>query len=101
MAGLTNSHDLVVPGGYRPRYGGGEQDGFLVAFSSNGKLCYGTYTGSTARALLEGLTFMDSETVLYAVGTVIRPIEKNSPTPNPKEKYGMFVVGLETPKDCH
>jgi hypothetical protein len=101
MAGLTNSHDLVVPGGYRPRYGGGEQDGFLVAFSSNGKLCYGTYTGSTARALLEGVTFADSETVLYAVGTVIRPIGKNSRTPNPKEKYGMFVVGLEMPKDCH
>ncbi|HTP31828.1 MAG TPA: SBBP repeat-containing protein [Candidatus Acidoferrales bacterium] len=101
MAGLTNSRDLIVPGGYRPQYGGGEQDGFLIALSPSGRLCYGTYTGSTARALLEGVAFADSETVLYAVGTVIRPIQKNSPTPNPKERYGMFVVGLETPRDCH
>ena len=100
MAGLTNSHDLMVPGGYHLRYGGGEQDGFLIAVSSNGNLCYGTYTGSTARALLEGVTIADSDTVLYAVGTVIRPIEKKSPAPNAKEKYGMFVVGLETPKNC-
>jgi hypothetical protein len=100
MAGLTNSHDLIVPSGYHPHYGGGEQDGFLIAMSSSGKLCYGSYMGSTARALLEGLSFADSETVLYAVGTVIRPIQENSPRPNPKEKYGMFVVGLQTPRDC-
>jgi hypothetical protein len=101
MAGLTDSHDLIVPGGYRSHYGGGEQDGFLIALSTGGGLCYGTYTGSTARALLEGVTFADSETVVYAVGTVIRPIQKNSPPPNPKERYGMFVLGLETPKNCH
>ena len=100
MAGLTNSHDLLVPGGYHPVYGGGEQDGYLIALSPNGKLCYGTYTGSTGRALLEGLTFADSETFLYAVGTVIRPVEKNSPRPNAKEKFGMFVVGIEIPKVC-
>lgn len=100
MVGLTNSRDLIVPGGYHSRYGGGEQDGFLIELSSSGKLCYGTYAGSTARALLEGVTFADSETVIYAVGTVIRPVEKNSPVPNAKEKYGMFVVGLETPKNC-
>jgi hypothetical protein len=101
MAGLTNSHDLIVPRGYQRRYGGGEQDGFLIGLSSGGNLCYGTYIGSTARALLEGLAFADSETMLYPVGTVIRPIEKNSPPPNAKEKYGMFVVGLEIPKNCH
>ena len=100
MAGLTSSPDLIVPGAYHPRYGGGEQDGFLIALSPRGKLCYGTYIGSTARALLEGVTFADSETVVYAVGTVIRPIEKNSPPPSPQEKYGMFVVGLETPGNC-
>ncbi len=100
MVGLTNSHDLMVPGGYHSRDGGGEQDGFLIALSSSGKLCYGTYAGSTARALLEGVTFADSETALYAVGTVIRPIEKNSPAPDPTEKYGMFVVGVEALKNC-
>jgi hypothetical protein len=100
MAGLTNSHDLIVPDGYHPRYGGGEQDGFLIALSSSGRLCYGTYTGSTARALLEGVTFADSETVIYSVGTVIRPIQESSPRPSPKEKYGMFVVGLETAQNC-
>jgi hypothetical protein len=100
MVGLTNSRDLKVLGGYHSRYGGGEQDGFLVELSPSGKLCYGTYAGSTARALLEGAAFADSENVLYAVGTVIRPIEKNSPAPNTKEKYGMFVVGVYTPKNC-
>ena len=98
--GLTTSRDLKMPGGYHSRYGGGEQDGFLIGLSPSGKLCYGTYAGSTARALLEGVTFADSGEVVYAVGTVIRPIEKNSPAPNAKEKYGMFAVGLEAPKNC-
>jgi hypothetical protein len=79
MVGLTNSRDLEMLGGYHSRYGGGEQDGFLIELSPSGKLCYGTYAGSTARALLEGVAFADSERVLYAVGTVIRPIEKSSP----------------------
>jgi hypothetical protein len=100
MVGLTNSRDLPMPGGYHARYGGGEQDGFLIALSASGKLCYGTYAGSTARSLLEGVTFADSGKVVYAVGTVIRPIEKNSPMPNPNEKYGMFVVGLKAPRNC-
>ena len=100
MVGLTNSRDLKTPGGYHSRYGGGEQDGFLIELSPGGKLCYGTYSGSTARALLEGVAFADSQKALYAVGTVIRPIEKSSPAPHTKEKYGMFVVGLETPKHC-
>jgi hypothetical protein len=100
MVGLTNSRDLKVLGGYHSRYGGGEQDGFLIELSPSGKLCYGTYAGSTARALLEGVAFADSGKVLYAVGTVIRPIEKSSPVPNTIEKYGVFVVGLETPKNC-
>ena len=99
MAGLTNSRDLVVPAGYHSRYGGGEQDGFLIALSSSGKLCYGTYAGSTARALLEGVTVADSGTV-YAVGTVIRPIDKDSPAPRADETFGMFVLALERPKSC-
>jgi len=100
MAGLTDSRDLAVPAGDHPRYGGGEQDGFLAAFSLSGKLCYGTYAGGTARYLLEGVTFADNETAVYAVGTVIRPISKDSPKPDPKEKYGMFVIGLRAGKDC-
>ena len=100
MAGLTKSRDLKVPGGYHSRYGGGEQDGFLIGMSPGGTLCYGTYAGSTARALLEGVALADSEKVVYAVGTVIRPMEKNSPAPGRREKYGMFVVGVETPKNC-
>ena len=49
MVGLTDSRDLKVPGGYHSRYGGGEQDGFLIEMSPGGKLCYGSYAGSTAR----------------------------------------------------
>jgi hypothetical protein len=100
MVGLTNSRDLVAPGGYHLQYGGGEQDGFLIAFSHRGKLCYGTYTGGTARYLLEGVTLADGGAIVYAVGTVIRPINKDSPPPDPKEKYGMFVVGLRTDRSC-
>ena len=33
MVGLTNSRDLKVLGGYHSRYGGGEQDGFLIELS--------------------------------------------------------------------
>ena len=62
MVGLTNSRDLKVLGGYHSRYGGGEQDGFLIELSPIGKLCYGSYAGSTARALLEGVA-ADSEKV--------------------------------------
>lgn len=100
MVGLTHSKDLAVPGGYHLRYGGGEQDGFLIAFSPGGKLCYGTYAGGTARYLLEGVTLADRGTTVYAVGTVIRPVNRDSPTPYPREKYGMFVVGLRTDESC-
>jgi hypothetical protein len=101
MAGLTNSRDLIVPRGNFPRYGGGEQDGFLVAFSRSGKLCYGTYIGGTARYLLEGVTLADDGKTVYAVGTVIRPTNQNSARPDPKEQYGMFVIGLRPEQTCH
>ncbi|MEO7653259.1 MAG: hypothetical protein ABIZ80_22605, partial [Bryobacteraceae bacterium] len=100
MVGLTDSRDLTVPGGYHPHYGGGELDGFLVGFSSRGKLCYGTYTGGTARYLLEGVTLADGGSAVYAVGTVLRPVDKDSPKPDPKEKYGMFVIGLRAESNC-
>jgi hypothetical protein len=100
VVGLTNSRDLVVPGAYHSNYGGGEQDGFLVAFSPKGKLCYASYAGGTARYLLEGIAFADSEKVVYAVGTAIRPIEPDSPKPDASEKYGTFVIALEAPRGC-
>ena len=101
MVGLTNSGDLIVPRGNFPRYGGGEQDGFLVAFSDRGQLCYGTYTGGTARYLLEGVALAEDGNAVYAVGTVIRPINKDSPRPNQKEQYGTFVIGLRPNRTCN
>jgi hypothetical protein len=100
MIGLTNSHDLTVPGGNHPHYGGGEQDGFLAAFSRTGKICYGTYTGGTARYLLEGVALADDGDAVYAVGTVIRPTNRDSPRPDPKEQYGMFVIELRPKGTC-
>ena len=100
IVGLTNSRDLSVPGGYHSTYGGGEQDGFLVAFSPRGAICYGTYSGGTARYLLEGLTFADNDTLVYAAGVVIRPTEPNSPKPDPGEIYGSFVVALKVSPKC-
>jgi len=75
-----------VPGGYRPQYGGGEEDGFLAALPPSGRPCYGTYTGSTARALLEGVALADSETVLYAVGTVNGANSKELAPAEPERK---------------
>jgi hypothetical protein len=98
--GLTKSRDLVVPGAFHANYGGGEQDGFLAAFSPTGKLCFGSYTGGTARLALEGIAFADNEKVVYAVGVVIRPVDPNSPQPDANEKYGTFVVAMETPPSC-
>ncbi len=100
VVGLTNSRDLIVPVAFHPHYGGGEQDGFLVAFSPRGELCYGSYAGGTARYLLEGVTFADNQRIVYAVGTAIRPVEADSPKPDPNEKYGTFVIALEAPKTC-
>jgi hypothetical protein len=100
VVGLTTSHDLAVPGAFHARYGGGEQDGFLAAFSPRGKLCYGSYAGGTARYLLEGVTLADNQKVIYAVGTAIPPVEPKSPKPDPNEKYGSFVIAIEAPKSC-
>jgi hypothetical protein len=91
MAGLTNSRDLSVPRGNFPRYGGGEQDGFLVAFSGSGQLCY----------LLEGVALAEDGNAVYAVGTVIRPVNKDSPRPDPEEQYGTFVIRLSPKRICN
>ena len=100
MVGLTNSRDLVVPDGYHRSYGGGEQDGFLIGYSPKGKLCYGTYNGGTARYLMEGVALADNETMVYAAGVVIRPVEPNSPKPDSNEKYGSFVVAVKVSRGC-
>ncbi len=56
LAGITASLDLPTRNAFQAKYGGGEIDGFLAAFSSDlSTLCYGTYLGGADRDLLEGL----------------------------------------------
>lgn len=101
VTGFTGSQDFpTTPDALQRVYGGGEQDGFLVAFSPHGKVCYGTYSGGTARYVLEGVAFADNETMVYAAGVVIRPTEPNSPKPDSREKYGSFVVALRINRNC-
>ena len=49
---------------------------------------------------LEGVTFADNDTLVYAAGVVIRPTEPNSPKPDPGEIYGSFVAALKVSPKC-
>ncbi|MGB6943711.1 MAG: SBBP repeat-containing protein [Bryobacteraceae bacterium] len=56
LSGMTNSPDLPTRNPSQASYGGGDFDGFLAAFSSDGaKLCYGSFIGGRGHDILEGL----------------------------------------------
>jgi hypothetical protein len=67
IAGMTPAVDLPLRNAFQASYGGGNLDGFLAAFSSDGsKLCYGTYVGGNGQDLLEGLAAGNGK--VYASG---------------------------------
>jgi len=74
LVGGSSSTDLATTrNALQPKYGGGEQDGFLVAFSSDlAKLCYGSYRGGTDRDFLEGLD-VSRNGLVYATGVTWSP----------------------------
>lgn len=56
LAGITYSDDLPTRNAGQPRFGGGNGDGFVAAFSADlTKLCFASYCGDKERNLLEGL----------------------------------------------
>jgi hypothetical protein len=61
VAGITYSNDLPVRYAQQPRFGGGNGDGFVAAFTPDlSKLCFSTYHGDRVRNLLEGLAISPS-----------------------------------------
>jgi hypothetical protein len=61
VAGITYSNNLPVRNAQQPRFGGGNGDGFVAAFTPDlKKLCFSTYHGDAERNLLEGLAISPS-----------------------------------------
>jgi hypothetical protein len=102
LTGMTNSPDLPTRNPFQASYGGGDFDGFLAAFSSDGsKLCYGSYIGGNGHDILEGLAVgggkvyasgLSSSADLRQVGSQIQPGYGGGP-------YDAIVIGLEVPVD--
>lgn len=73
FVGWTKSSDLPTRNALQPEYGGGDEDGFIAAFSPDlGKLCYGTYRGGTNQEGLEGLA-VSSTGLVYVTGETMSP----------------------------
>jgi hypothetical protein len=102
LTGMTNSPDLPTQNPSQASYGGGDFDGFLAAFSSDGsKLCYGSYIGGNAHDILEGLAVgggkvyasgLSSSTNLRQRRSQIQPGYGGGP-------YDAIVIGLDVPAD--
>jgi hypothetical protein len=68
LVGWTTSLDLPTLRALQSNYGGGEQDGFIVAFSPDlEKVCYSTYRGGSGQDSLEGIAISTTGFV-YATG---------------------------------
>jgi hypothetical protein len=93
LVGSTDSRDLPAPGAHQPAFGGGNLDGFVAAFSPEGKLCYGTYRGGNDRDLLEGV-MLSSASTLYATGASL-PLEWSAgPARVEGDRFGTIILGL-------
>jgi hypothetical protein len=79
LVGQTASSDLPTRNATQPTYGGGNGDGFIVAFSPDlAKLCYGTYRGGTDDDFLEGLDISTSGLVYATGATYSRDLQMSS-----------------------
>jgi hypothetical protein len=110
LVGGTASTDLPTRDALQPKYGGGDLDGFLVAFSPDlTQLCYSTYRGGTDREFLEGLD-VSTTGLVYATGvTWSRDLEVSANSVQkalaPVSLDGKFVnatvIGLHVLGPCH
>jgi hypothetical protein len=70
VGGYTGStNGLSTQGVHQATYGGGDFDGFLLKFDSNGQRLWGTYNGGPAIDGIMGITFDKSENVLVLGST--------------------------------
>lgn len=68
LIGWTASMDLPTLNALQSNYGGGEQDGFIVALSPDLKeVCYSTYRGGSEQDTLEGVD-ISTTGLVYATG---------------------------------
>jgi hypothetical protein len=69
FVGQTSSLDFPTRKATQPRYGGGEADGFIAAFSPDlRRLCYSSYRGGSDRDWMEGLDISGSDSSIFATG---------------------------------
>jgi hypothetical protein len=96
--GSTSSRDFpVTPDALQPKFGGGEQDGLLIALSPDGsKLIYATYLGGSGHDEIRSIAFGPKGEV-YLVGATASP---DFPTtggalqPKLGGDYDAFIVKL-------
>jgi len=106
LTGMTNSSDLPTRNPYQASYGGGDFDGFIASFSSDGsKLCYGSYVGGNGHDILVGVAVGNGK--VYASG-----LSASSNIPQKRWQvqpgfgggpFDAIVIGLDKPVDanCH
>ena len=88
LTGMTAAIDLPVRGAFQPAFGGGDRDGFLAAFSSDGsKLLYGSYFGGSGHDIMEGLAIGKGKVYASGLTTV--------------KGYDAFVIGVDTTHLAH
>jgi hypothetical protein len=102
LTGMTNSPDLPTRHPSQASYGGGDFDGFLAAFSSDGsKLCYGSYIGGNAHDILEGVAVGNGK--IYASGLSssanLRQRRSQIQRGYGGGPYDAIVIGLDVPVD--
>ena len=100
LTGMTSSLDLPTLNAAQPVYGGGDFDGFIVAFSTNGsKLCYGSYVGGNQHDVLEGLAVGNGRVYASGLSSSANLPQKNSQV-QPGYGGGPFdaiIIGLDLP----
>ncbi len=65
---LPSEINIATPGAYQNAYGGGESDGFIAKFSSDGNLLFATYFGGEEFDRIDGVT-VDKDDNIYIIGS--------------------------------
>ena len=86
IGGVTKSDDNIFYNGYDNSYGG-ENDGFISMFKTNGDLVWSTYYGGSADDLINGIAILDSN--VFFTGTTFSDDAIAYPDTS-KNKYGGF-----------
>jgi hypothetical protein len=109
FVGGTKSLDLPTRDAPQPKYGGGDMDGFLAAFSpALSELCYSTYRGGADQDFLEGLD-VSTTGLVFATGltwSTDLPMSDNSiqkalaPVSLDEKFVNATLIGLRIVRAC-